>query len=125
LALCKENEPYVVPMHYAWQSGYLIFILLEMGKRSNSPNKPTCFILRGSRVENNRRIRSCNWTTHYRSVIGSGIVEFVEDEAEKQRPLKPSWDTTLPGHLNFQSRVGSLLVWKIKVDELTGKKTLE
>ena len=102
LALCKENEPYVVPMHYAWQSGYLYLHSAREGKKvefaKQNPQVSFCIVPQWEIIEDRDH------------VIGQLIIAALwdrvswnssEDVAEKQRPLKPSWDTTLPGHLNF------------------------
>ncbi|HOM96817.1 MAG: pyridoxamine 5'-phosphate oxidase family protein [Acetomicrobium sp.] len=124
LALCKENEPYVVPMHYAWQSGYLYLHSAREGKKvefaKQNPQVSFCIVPQWEIIEGSR---SCDWTTHYRSVMGSGVVEFVEDVAEKTKALE-----TFMGHYTSErfefskAMLDRVLVWKIKVDELTGKK---
>ena len=50
-------------------------------------------------------------------------MEFVEDEAEKTKALETFMGHYTSGPFEFSKAVlDRLLVWKIKVDELTGKK---
>jgi len=67
--------------------------------------------------------RPCDWTTHYRSVIGSGIVSFVEDETEKRKALTTFAETFVQGDFELpKPMLDRVLVWKIKVDDITGKQ---
>jgi nitroimidazol reductase NimA-like FMN-containing flavoprotein (pyridoxamine 5'-phosphate oxidase superfamily) len=126
IALCKENEPYVVPMNYAWRDGTLYLHSAREGKKvefaRQNPYISFCVVSEWEVVEGPV---PCSWTTHYRSVMGSGRVEFVEDAAEKAAALEIFMEHYTKGPFEFpKAALDRVLVWKIRADSLTGKKNV-
>ncbi len=68
---------------------------------------------------------SCAWTTHYQSVVASGTISVITDQAEQEAVLKIFMrrfapdvaDFTYPPHL-----VGKMVMLKMLVDDLKGKQ---
>ena len=72
LAVCDEGEPYVVPIHYAYDDGY-IFIYTTEGKKSRILEQNSRVCLQVEEVHDNE-----NWV----SVIVNGKAERISDEDE-------------------------------------------
>jgi len=124
LALCREGEPYVVPMHYAWEDGFIYLHSSPEGKKvdiaKENPRVSFCIVPEWEIIEGPM---PCNWTTHYRSVTGSGVVEFVENETEKRKALTIFVEHFAHGTFELSKpMLDRVLVWKIKVDKITGKQ---
>jgi len=72
LGLCDHGEPYVVPIHYAWDGEY-IFIYTTEGKKSAIVDRHPRVCLQIEEVKDNE-----NWT----SVIINGEASRVTDDSE-------------------------------------------
>ena len=74
----RNNHPYVIPIHYAYDDG-LIYIYTTEGKKSEmiAANPEVC--LQVEEVESN---------TDWKSVIVVGDAEQVTDETERERALE-------------------------------------
>ena len=77
LACCINNEPYVVPIHYAYQDGY-IYIYTTEGKKYEiiKANPRVCL-----------QVESVNDIRDWRSVIAYGEARPVADEEERRLAL--------------------------------------
>ncbi len=77
LAMAKDNIPYVVPVHYAFD-GDDLYVYTTEGKKADiiKVNPETC--LQVEDVENNE-----NW----KSVMVAGTAERITDEDERQKAL--------------------------------------
>ena len=73
LACCDGGEPYVVPIHYAYENGY-IYIYSTQGKKSEILSKNPRVCLQIEDVKDNR-----DWT----SVIVYGEAQELTDERER------------------------------------------
>jgi nitroimidazol reductase NimA-like FMN-containing flavoprotein (pyridoxamine 5'-phosphate oxidase superfamily) len=78
LACCSGGEPYVVPIHYAYQDGY-IYIYTTQGKKSELIGKNPRICLQIEDVKDNR-----DWT----SVIVYGEALELTDEAERAKAVE-------------------------------------
>jgi len=124
LSLCRDNEPYVVPMHYAWKDGFIYLHSAPEGKKvdiaKENPRVSFCIVPEWKIIEGPT---PCDWTTHYRSIIGSGVVEFVENETEKRKALTIFVEHFAHGTFELpKPMLDHVLVWKIKIDSITGKQ---
>lgn len=77
LACCRNDEPYVVPVHYAYDGSY-IYIYTTEGKKASilSENPEMC--LQAEDVTDNE-----NWV----SVIAAGTVERLMEEEDRREAL--------------------------------------
>lgn len=77
LAVAKDNIPYVVPVHYAFD-GQDLFIYTTEGKKADIIRVNPEICLQAEEVEDNE-----NW----KSVIVSGTAEQITDEDARQKAL--------------------------------------
>src|SRR5690242_19978663 len=88
LAMCDGDRPYLVPLSFALDGDDLVLHAAREGRKLEvlRRNPAVCF-----EVEEGVEVRpgptACDFSQAYRSVIGFGEVEFVEDRAERLRLL--------------------------------------
>jgi nitroimidazol reductase NimA-like FMN-containing flavoprotein (pyridoxamine 5'-phosphate oxidase superfamily) len=78
LACCSGGEPYVVPIHYAYEGGY-IYVYTTQGKKSEIISKNPRVCLQIEDVKDNR-----DWT----SVVVFGEAQELKDETEKAEAVE-------------------------------------
>lgn len=126
LGLCKDQQPYIVPMNYGYEDKCFYFHCAKEGKKldiiKNNPN--VCFELEADTVHSYDE-EACKCTMHYKSVIGWGKAEPIEDEKEVLHALnlimkhyvdKESFTYT-------EKALKAVAVFKVEVLEMTGKKS--
>ena len=128
IALCHDNKPYIVPMNFGFKNNCLYLHSATEGRKLNilKENNNICFEL-DIKTEIIKSENACNWGMKYYSVIGSGKAVFVEDVEEKKKSLniimeKYSANDT-KSYEYSQSSLDKTTVIKIKIDEITGKKS--
>lgn len=88
VAFHDDPFPYIVPMNYGYEKGVIYFHCALNGLKLDLLQKNNKV---GFEIELDSKIikgeESCQWTTHYRSVIGTGEIEIVNDEAGKIKGL--------------------------------------
>jgi nitroimidazol reductase NimA-like FMN-containing flavoprotein (pyridoxamine 5'-phosphate oxidase superfamily) len=77
LAVAKDNIPYVVPVHYAFD-GHEVFIYTTEGKKADIIRSNPEICLQAEDVEDNE-----NW----KSVMVSGTAEQLTNEDDRQKAL--------------------------------------
>ena len=124
LALSDGDRPYLVPLSFALDGGDLILHSARAGRKIDilHRNPAACFEVEEG-VEVLPAATACQVGMRFRTVIGSGDVEFVEDHAERARLLAlfgarygAPGDGPLP-----EAEVRRTCVLRLRVQELTGK----
>lgn len=84
IALSSDNVPFVLPVFYVWNGTSLYFHSARSGSKIAimKKNPAICFAIShyGGVVED---ALACNYEARHRTVIGTGQVHFVQDDAEK------------------------------------------
>lgn len=127
LGLCVDNEPYVVPLSFAYSEGAIIIHCSPKGKKMDMlrQNPRVCFevdvdagVLKPMDSED-----GCKFAMRYASVIGFGAAHILEDHAEKVAALK-----TLLAHYSEREypmpdkKVEATAVIRIDIESMTGKQ---
>jgi len=85
IAFFDAEYPYVVPMNFGYKEGVLYFHCAKHGKKLElikRNNKVGFEIVQSHKVI--KKDLSCDWTTNYRSILGTGTIEIIsESEAVK------------------------------------------
>ena len=108
-----RGEPYVVPMNFAYADGV---VYLHSGPGGSKVRFAT------ERPRWMHAQMACSYSMKARSVMCRGSVAFVEDLAEKRRALDlmmKHYTDTPCGYSD--PAVRHVLVWQVKVEEMTGK----
>ena len=125
LALFDSEYPYVVPMNYGYKNNCLYFHCATHGKKIDliRKNKNVGFEI----VHYHKIIKkelSCDWTTKYRSIMGTGSVEIISEADEKRYGL----DILMKQHgreINTyeDKAVKRVLVLKLTIESLSAKQS--
>jgi len=125
LGLADGGEPYVVPLCFGYDGEALFFHGAGQGKKIDilKRNNRVCFEfdLLERLVEASE---ACRWGVKYRSVIGTGTAEFVEDLDARRHGL----ETLMSGFsgLRFtfpEEAVRGTCIIKVRILEITGKQS--
>ena len=80
LALSEDNQPYIVPLCFGYENDALYFHSAPEGRKLDilKKNNKVCF-----EFDNVGEIltaeKACCWSMQYRSVIGFGQAQFIDD----------------------------------------------
>lgn len=124
LALCQGEQPYVVPLNFGYADGALYFHCAHEGRKLDiiRVNPRVAFEVEAE-VEIISGETPCRWTTHYRSVVGSGRAHILSADDERKRGL----DVIMAHHGVYSGEYGEkdfslATVVRIEVESMTGKK---
>lgn len=125
LALSDGDRPYLVPLSFALDGDDLVIHSARAGRKIDvlRRNPVACFEVEEG-VEVVPGTRACDFGMRFRTVIGFGDVEFVEDQAERLRLLAlfgPRYGA--PGATPRDTAAQRTCVLRIRVRELTGKRS--
>ena len=89
IALCENDQPYVLPLNFGYDGKYLYFHSADKGKKIETlkKNSRVAFefdILNEIVTDKN----PCEWGAKYESVVGTGIADFIESPEEKAGALE-------------------------------------
>lgn len=127
LAIMDGLQPYIVPLCFGYRDDTFYFHSANAGKKLEllRHNNRVCFeletdcaVIKGD--------RACEWGMTYKSVIGVGEAEFLEDPHDKRRSLK--WimqqyaGTDIDGDYN-DSVLRNTVVFRVRVAHMTGKQS--
>ena len=121
LACAKDNEPYVVPIHYAYAKPF-IYIYTTLGKKAEIINENPRVCLQVEEVADNK---------HWHSVIVYGSAEHLTDERERETALKTiiATNPTLTPAVSIRwmdnwVRENIEVIYRINPTEMTGRSTV-
>jgi len=121
LACAKDNEPYVVPIHYAYSKPY-IFIYTTLGKKAEfiSTNPRVCL-----------QVEEVADRKHWHSAIVYGTAEELTDETERETALKAITErnpTLTPAvsirWMDSWVRENIEVIYRVTPTEMTGRATV-
>jgi len=125
LAMAEGERPYLVPLTFALDGQDLVLHSARVGRKIEAlrRNPAVCFeVEEGVAVA--PAATACDFGMTFRTVIGFGEVEFVEDRAERARllalfaPRYGAPEGALP-----DAEVQRTCVLRVRVRELTGKRS--
>lgn len=126
LALSDADTPHIIPMAFGYKDNSIYLHSSQKGEKIDilKKNPRVCF-----EVDINADIITtddiCTYDVRYRSVIGYGRAEFLEDYDEKVEGLTVlSEHYEKKGPFKFgQEKVSRLSVIKIEIEGMTGKES--
>jgi uncharacterized protein len=130
IAMTDEGCPYMVPLNYGFAGNALYFHSAPAGRKIELIQKSNkvCFEIEYAQEmvkHDSRQESACNWTTRYRSVIGYGRIEIINDLERKKKGLdiimahygKPLCNGYQEGNLK------KMVILKLTIDEISGKQS--
>jgi nitroimidazol reductase NimA-like FMN-containing flavoprotein (pyridoxamine 5'-phosphate oxidase superfamily) len=127
-ALCDGNEPYAVPLNFAYRDGALYVHSACEGRKVDVIRKNSSVGFSAVLgAEFTSAEAPCAWDMRYRSVNGVGTAEAVEDLAEK------AWALNLimakysgrGDHVFTEKQLAAVAVFRIRVRNLAGKRGMD
>ena len=126
LAFAKDSIPYIVPVSFGYDGKSIFIHTAKTGRKIDfiKENNLLCFEFDTDVKTIEDETIPCKWTSAYKSVIGYGkIVELTafdeQENAINQIMLQYSGKEW---HFNEQM-LKSVKLWKIGIDEISGKQS--
>ena len=126
LAMCQDNQPYVVPLNFGYDGEHIFFHTAQKGLKAEiiKQNPKVCFEAY-IKLQINEDPAACKWETDFESVVGFGTAVYLEDEAEKVKGLNAIMKQYDPG-VSYTYEAGPLkkvAVVKVEISSMTGKRS--
>ena len=127
LALWDGEEPYAVPLSYVYHKGKLYFHCARAGRKLEAarvcPKASFCVVAADNVIPE-------KYTTAYRSVIVSGRLRIIEDEAEMVPALRllAAKYNPLQGEVldnKIAEGIPRMFMLELSADEISGKQGKE
>jgi nitroimidazol reductase NimA-like FMN-containing flavoprotein (pyridoxamine 5'-phosphate oxidase superfamily) len=121
LGCARDNRPYVVPMHYAYDGKDLYFFTTEgMKTRFIHANPKVCL-----------QVEEVTDSTHWKSVMVSGIANEITSKEETQRAMKiiternPSLTPAISAtEIDSMGRAVDIALYRITPEVIDGRQTV-
>ena len=128
LATCIGEEPYVVPVNFAYYDGRIIVHGSREGRKMANivANPRVCFeVDQSEKVEGER---PCDYAFRYMSVVVQGRARVVEGDEARLAALRRLTDKYAPGKgrmltMEDLKKYANLAVVEVTVDSMTGKRS--
>ena len=124
LALSENGRPYIVPLCFGYKDNNLYFHTACEGKKLDilRKNDNVCFEIDIDK-ELVKGKKACNCSMKYRSVIGFGKAELIEDIELKRRALNIIMQNYFEGFFKYpEESIQNTVIIKVEIESMTGKK---
>ena len=114
IGMIADGEPYVVPMNFGLGENCLYLHSSAQGRKAQAmrDNPLVCFEVDVDEAVVEGEL-PCDWTAHFRSVIGTGTAVFLEDRQDKLDAL-----TAIMAHYSDDYEVGRPAAFRDKVVDI-------
>jgi nitroimidazol reductase NimA-like FMN-containing flavoprotein (pyridoxamine 5'-phosphate oxidase superfamily) len=126
LGLCRDGQPYVVPVSFGYDGEFIYFHTARQGMKLDyiAANNRVCFEL-----EHDIRVvpapeNACDWSMSFYSVIGFGTVHEITEGGQRARALN-----RIMAHYSGReweldaATLARTRVWRIAIEQVTGKRS--
>ncbi len=125
IAMIDDGRPYIVPLNYGYKNNTIYFHSSQLGKKIEllKLNNKVCFEIElHSQIV--KRDNPCDWSTKYRSVIGYGTIDFIEDPFGKREGLD-----IIMAHYGGSGKniykdtlINRIIILRLRIEEISGKQ---
>ncbi|WP_299976186.1 pyridoxamine 5'-phosphate oxidase family protein [Desulfobacula sp.] len=125
LAMVDGDKPYMVPMNFGYRDACLFFHSAKEGRKIDliKKNPNVCFEV-DQLIRLKKAKLACDWGVEYKSVIGSGKAQLLEDSNEKKKALNIIMSQYSDRTFEYpDDTLEKTLVIKVVIDEMTGKQS--
>jgi uncharacterized protein len=125
LAMTDGNEPYIVPLCFGYDGNSLFFHSAKDGRKLDilQKNNRVCFefdIVEGI----TEAPKGCGWGIKYRSVIGYGETDIINNPDDKCRALSIIMKQYTPENFTFTHEdADRVTVIEVRIDSISGKQS--
>lgn len=126
IGMMDNGLPYILPFNYGYRDNRIYIHCASAGKKIDllKNNSSVCFEveLKAEIVKNDK---ACKWATAYRSIVGYGKIEILDDFTQKQQALEIIMSHNgAPDLTEFEPKqVDAVLILMLTIDTLTGKQS--
>jgi len=124
LAMADAAGPYIVPLNFGLSENSLYFHSAHKGRKMDilKKNPQVCFEFDlGVRVISGEK--ACDWGTYFKSVIGFGKAQLVNDIEAKKKALNVIMDHYAGKSFKFSGTdVDRVAIIRVDIDQMTGKR---
>ena len=127
LALCQDNQPYVVALNYGFTDSAIYVHSFSKGKKIETlranPKVSFSVVVDASLITPPDGTLGCDFSMRFRSVIGFGTATILSDPEEVRRGLDIIVAHYSPGHRTYDPKVLAVTsVVRIDIDSLTAMR---
>lgn len=124
LGLINAGLAYIVPMNFGYDGEYIYFHSAREGTKIDilKQNSKVSF-----EIDTDHRIvegdSACNWSASYLSVIGNGVIEFIDDAVAKKNALNVIMEkySTISDWEFPEKVVDKTLIFRLSIKEMSCK----
>ena len=124
LGLSENGRPYIVPLCFGYKDNTFYFHAAREGKKLDilKKNNNVCLEIDIDQ-ELVRGKKACNCSMKYRSVIGFGKAEIIDDIEQKRRALNIIMQNYFEDLFRYpEESIGNIVIIKVEIESMTGKK---
>jgi nitroimidazol reductase NimA-like FMN-containing flavoprotein (pyridoxamine 5'-phosphate oxidase superfamily) len=128
LAFAVGNEPYVIPISFGYDGEALYIHTAKTGKKIDyiELNNRVCFELEANVLLQTDENDACKWTFTFESVIGYGTITELTTQKTKAHGLNRIMEHYSGREWEMgEASLATTRVWRISVDSVTGKRSIE
>jgi nitroimidazol reductase NimA-like FMN-containing flavoprotein (pyridoxamine 5'-phosphate oxidase superfamily) len=125
IAIMDKDTPYIVPLNYGYKHNYIYFHSASGGRKIDllKVNNKVCFEITYFQ-EIIKKELSCEWATKYRSIIGYGTIEMVNDIDE----IKSGLDIIMAhygstGNTYEEKNLQRIILLKLNIQSISAKQS--
>jgi nitroimidazol reductase NimA-like FMN-containing flavoprotein (pyridoxamine 5'-phosphate oxidase superfamily) len=128
IAFADGNVPYIVPVSFGYDGHALYLHTAKTGRKLEfiAANSRVCFELEANVSIQPHESDPCEWTFAFESVIGYGTISELTENVDKAAGLNHimrhysgrEWEID-------EQAVATTRVWRIAIESLTGKRSLD
>lgn len=125
LAMVDKDKPYMVPMSFGYKDDNLYIHSAGRGRKIDliQKNPNVCFEV-DEVIKFNKAQLACDWGLDFKSVIGAGKAQILEDSKEKIKGLDIIMSQYSGRTFEYSDEMlAKTMVIKVAVDWMTGKKS--
>ena len=126
LAFSVDNMPYIVPLSFGYEKGIFYFHSALVGKKIDMVKKNDRVFFE---IDINTEVipgpDACSYNMKYRSVMGRGRIQFIEDIRGKKKAFDIIMKhyTGRDGFTYLEDVLKKVAIMRLEVEEMTGKKS--
>ena len=128
IALSTEGAPYIVPLNYGYEYADSLVLYFHSAKAGRKLDLIRQNNIAGFEIDCRHELETadacCDWSMKYSSIIGSGVIDFVNDVEAKVKGLD-----LLMRHYGFKGEtayppamLGQTTVLRMQVTQLSAKR---
>jgi len=126
LAMVDGDRPYLVPLCFGYRDNTLYFHSAAEGRKISAlrENPAVCFEFETD-VDVKRNDKPCKWGMKFKSVVGFGTVEFIDEPTDKQQALDiimNQYGST--DRFDYQeAALDKTAVFRVTIESISGKQS--